>query len=307
MDIKLACVSRDLQTRQMIEVAGLEELDYPEEQVYFLNDKRLDLSRSLKVANHSPTGFNHGYSGSGPAQLALAICTELYGEKAALMVYRYFKSDFIAPIQLIDDWSINLDVPDDALAYYKLELPEESPDDYSAEEGTADITDQDRYLEEQIEEEGKRRMKENLSRLDKRIQERLRLPRSFKYEFQGFCGLSYCYINIVQHKGRIIIIATDAGVESDDAGTSVTNAVEIIATGICKEFNIDPARMEFIERYIHKVGSRFDPSLEENWDKVFLHYNSRGFKSHKTEWKRIDTNEWQDLEKIWFDKEGKNY
>lgn len=37
------------------------------------NGKPLSLERSLKVFNHSPSGFSWGYGGSGPAQLALAI------------------------------------------------------------------------------------------------------------------------------------------------------------------------------------------------------------------------------------------
>jgi len=35
--------------------------------------KTLDLEASLKIVNHSPTGFCWGYLGSGPAQLAFAI------------------------------------------------------------------------------------------------------------------------------------------------------------------------------------------------------------------------------------------
>lgn len=44
----------------------------------WLNDKKLSPSKSQGVANHSPDGFNWGYSGSGPAQLALAVCLELF-------------------------------------------------------------------------------------------------------------------------------------------------------------------------------------------------------------------------------------
>lgn len=43
----------------------------------WMNGKRLEPSKSQKVTNHSPDGFNWGYGGSGPAQLALAICIEL--------------------------------------------------------------------------------------------------------------------------------------------------------------------------------------------------------------------------------------
>jgi len=64
-------------------------------------DPRLDLRR------HSPTGFQCGYSGSGPAQLALAILAYFYnhhyneepgGEERAILEYHEFKSRVIACI-----------------------------------------------------------------------------------------------------------------------------------------------------------------------------------------------------------------
>lgn len=57
----------------------------------------LPLEPSLKLRNHSPTGFEWGYSGSGPAQLALAILLDYTGdEKVALIHYMDFKFDVIA-------------------------------------------------------------------------------------------------------------------------------------------------------------------------------------------------------------------
>ena len=51
-----------------------------------LLDPRLDLR------NHSPTGFEWGYGGSGPAQLALAILADhLSDEEQALNLYHRFK------------------------------------------------------------------------------------------------------------------------------------------------------------------------------------------------------------------------
>lgn len=61
-----------------------------------LNSRPLHPGESIQVANHSPYGFNWGYLGSGPAQLALAVCIELYGIPVAQRVYQKFKAWFIA-------------------------------------------------------------------------------------------------------------------------------------------------------------------------------------------------------------------
>jgi len=44
-----------------------------------LNGKLLPLDPSLRHVNHSPDGFNWGYGGSGPSQLAAAITLHLTG------------------------------------------------------------------------------------------------------------------------------------------------------------------------------------------------------------------------------------
>lgn len=62
----------------------------------WLNEKELSLEKSLHVRSHSPTGFAWGYSGSGPAQLALAICIELFTVGRALNIYQQFKEDVIS-------------------------------------------------------------------------------------------------------------------------------------------------------------------------------------------------------------------
>lgn len=63
----------------------------------FVNDAVLDPRPSQKVFNHSPDGFEWGYGGSGPAQLALAILLDFTGsENVAIRNYQDFKSEFIA-------------------------------------------------------------------------------------------------------------------------------------------------------------------------------------------------------------------
>lgn len=53
----------------------------------------------LAVAPHSPDGFEWGYGGSGPSQLALAMCVELLGPQEALKVYQLVKERVVAPIK----------------------------------------------------------------------------------------------------------------------------------------------------------------------------------------------------------------
>lgn len=64
----------------------------------WLNGKELSPKRSIKYRNHSPDGFNWGYGGSGPAQLALGICLELFGDEAAGRIYQDFKWKLISTL-----------------------------------------------------------------------------------------------------------------------------------------------------------------------------------------------------------------
>ena len=57
------------------------------------------LNPRLDLWNHSPTGFEWGYGGSGPAQLALAILADHFGNnEQALNVYQRFKCAVIAEL-----------------------------------------------------------------------------------------------------------------------------------------------------------------------------------------------------------------
>lgn len=81
----------------------------------WLNGRKLNPSKSQKVSNHSPDGFNWGYGGSGPAQLALAICIELYGMPKKHGVrnfdYQEFKFKHIATLPQ-SDFDIEIEVDD---------------------------------------------------------------------------------------------------------------------------------------------------------------------------------------------------
>jgi len=87
------------------------------------------------IINHSPDGYNWGYAGSGPAQLALAICFDYLREKEkAFRVYQELKAQIIAGVpqeteyweltgeQLFDFFGGNLE---DAM----IDIPVFSPED----------------------------------------------------------------------------------------------------------------------------------------------------------------------------------
>jgi len=69
----------------------------------YLDGKYLDPARSQRVWNHSPDGFNWGYCGSGPAQLALAIILELTGKSDG---YQHFKFKIIAGLPQEKDFEV---------------------------------------------------------------------------------------------------------------------------------------------------------------------------------------------------------
>lgn len=77
-----------------------------------VTDQRLkpynfSVTRSQKVWNHSPDGFEWGYGGSGPAQLALAILLDVTGdEKLASRWHQDYKRDVIALLPKAD-WKIS--------------------------------------------------------------------------------------------------------------------------------------------------------------------------------------------------------
>jgi hypothetical protein len=62
-----------------------------------VNDR--PLNPRLDLWNHSPTGFEWGYGGSGPSQLALALLADHLGDdKQAVSLYQSFKSAVVAKL-----------------------------------------------------------------------------------------------------------------------------------------------------------------------------------------------------------------
>lgn len=67
-----------------------------------INGRPLPLNASLKVMNHSPSGFNWGYGGSGPAQFALALLMVYVDSGTAVRYYQRLKWGWITGLPRTD-------------------------------------------------------------------------------------------------------------------------------------------------------------------------------------------------------------
>lgn len=80
---------------------------YDRQVVVVESGQSVDLSPepSQEIINHSPDGFNWGYGGSGPAQLALGLLLDVTGDRQiASQYYQLFKADAVAHFG--EEWEI---------------------------------------------------------------------------------------------------------------------------------------------------------------------------------------------------------
>ncbi|MFQ5446106.1 MAG: DUF6166 domain-containing protein [Desulfobacterales bacterium] len=82
-----------------ISLKGMRSITASSENKVWLDNKLLKFEKSLKVKCHTLAGFDWGNHEAGAAQLALAICLELYPRDLALRAYPAFKQAYILPIR----------------------------------------------------------------------------------------------------------------------------------------------------------------------------------------------------------------
>jgi hypothetical protein len=71
----------------------------------FADGKADDLPLCRDLVDHSPDGFQWGYAGSGPAQLAFALVYDATGdERLTRQVYQDFKREIV--VTLPDQWRL---------------------------------------------------------------------------------------------------------------------------------------------------------------------------------------------------------
>lgn len=83
----------------------------------WLNGRRV--MSGLEYVSHSPDGFNWGYGGSGPAQLAAAVLIEYHQQRGCFGIeawelsrphYQRFKTEVISGIKNGEDFDIEVDL-----------------------------------------------------------------------------------------------------------------------------------------------------------------------------------------------------
>ena len=61
----------------------------------------------LDLWGHSPTGFEWGYGGSGPAQLSLALLADALGDdEKAVRLHQPFKWEVVARLPARENWTL---------------------------------------------------------------------------------------------------------------------------------------------------------------------------------------------------------
>jgi hypothetical protein len=82
------------------------------------------LNPRFDLWNHSPTGFEWGYAGSGPAQLALALLADhLADRQEALDFYQSFKFAIVARLEHLR-WELTSEQIDQALRTIRAQQSE---------------------------------------------------------------------------------------------------------------------------------------------------------------------------------------
>lgn len=78
-----------------------------DQQVFVVNNGQVrPLPPRNDLRNHSPDGFSWGYSGSGPAQLALAMLMQAFQDWSRVQpIYQIFKERFVARIPQYANWT----------------------------------------------------------------------------------------------------------------------------------------------------------------------------------------------------------
>lgn len=122
--------------RRQIGYAGMRDEDGQVWVGWYSYGRWHSLPLRLQVRNHSPTGFEWGFCGSGPAQLALAIlCHATRNPLLAAQMYQHFKWDIVARLEKTH-WDL---AQDQVFAWIRRRLEDVGKLNKSHAEGSVDL------------------------------------------------------------------------------------------------------------------------------------------------------------------------
>lgn len=221
----------------------------------WIDGKELFPEKSLQVRNHSPSGFNWGYAGSGPAQLALAILLEVIPREYAERLYQDFKFEFVARLPQGDfEREINLEawisekapegIPE-GLPLYELQPENARAENAEPEPVVSSERAEFRFIHPDID---------------------------FVLDHRGIHGTeSFCRVRLYRNEAADVVVLTEP---ADNEGGSVTNCIEAIAGIVAEQHGLDPVRTLWIEHYTQTEGSRKKyPRSEETFDLCSMGYD----------------------------------
>jgi hypothetical protein len=198
-------------------------------------EEMLPLDPRNDLRNHSPDGLECGYSGSGPAQLALAMLADFTGDDGlALDLYQAFKQEVIARMPREEgSWEIGAERIRQFLTSKQQGQPREQP-------GTGSLNGA----------VGHDTVSEIIGIPVARAQPGSQLHETI-FHYSGYFGCaSRCRLRWIrrEHAGQIkvVVIATEL---PDNPGTSITNRAEHLASEICRCFGVDPSELILVEQY----------------------------------------------------------
>lgn len=100
-----------------------------------------------------------------------------------------------------------------------------------------------------------------------------------------------CFLRVLQDKTKTIVIATEL---ATNPGMSVTNAAEVLAGKIVKQFDLEPKHTRFIEHYGREsYHSEKNREREDTFDEITFTWN--GTIALGPVWKPADAKEMKKL------------
>ena len=117
---------------------------------------------------------------------------------------------------------------------------------------------------------------------------------SIHYPYEGYHGSSaFCQLIVATiPPGTSLVVLTE---HPENAGTSVTNRSEYLATKVCQQFGLDPQTCLFLEHYPqeHYPQSQGRGTLPESWSLVT--YNWDDGTARRPDWRSISREQVGDL------------